>query len=77
VLGIVGAGGIGFALNEAILGLEWARVSLILARDRKVSPTERPRPWREAQVACWRVVVSWSGRSPGPPSIGAHFLSAA
>jgi len=30
VLGIVGAGGIGFALNEAILGLEWARVGLIL-----------------------------------------------
>jgi phosphonate transport system permease protein len=30
VLGIVGAGGIGFVLNEAILGLEWARVSLIL-----------------------------------------------
>jgi len=27
---IVGAGGIGFVLNEAILGLEWARVSLIL-----------------------------------------------
>lgn len=30
VLGIVGAGGIGFVLNEAILGLEWSRVSLIL-----------------------------------------------
>ena len=30
VLGIVGAGGIGFALNEAILGLEWSRVGLIL-----------------------------------------------
>lgn len=30
VLGIVGAGGIGFVLNEAILGLEWPRVSLIL-----------------------------------------------
>lgn len=30
VLGLVGAGGIGFALNEAILGLEWARVGLIL-----------------------------------------------
>ncbi len=30
VLGIVGAGGIGFVLNEAILGLEWARVGLIL-----------------------------------------------
>ena len=29
VLGIVGAGGIGFVLNEAILGLEWSRVSLI------------------------------------------------
>ncbi len=30
VLGIVGAGGIGFALNEAILGLEWSRVGTIL-----------------------------------------------
>jgi phosphonate transport system permease protein len=30
VLGIVGAGGIGFSLNEAILGLEWSRVGLIL-----------------------------------------------
>ena len=30
VLGIVGAGGIGFTLNEAILGLEWSRVGLIL-----------------------------------------------
>ena len=30
VPGIVRAGGIGFVLNEAILGLEWARVSLIL-----------------------------------------------
>ena len=30
VLGIVGAGGIGFVLNEVILGLEWARVGLIL-----------------------------------------------
>jgi phosphonate transport system permease protein len=30
VLGIVGAGGIGFVLNEAILGLEWGRVGLIL-----------------------------------------------
>ena len=30
VLGIVGAGGIGFALNEAILGLEWSRVGMIL-----------------------------------------------
>jgi phosphonate transport system permease protein len=30
VLGIVGAGGIGFALNTAILGLEWARVGAIL-----------------------------------------------
>ena len=30
VLGLVGAGGIGFALNEAILGLEWRRVGLIL-----------------------------------------------
>lgn len=30
VLGIVGAGGIGFALNEAILGLEWDRVGTIL-----------------------------------------------
>ena len=30
VLGIVGAGGIGFVLNTAILGLEWARVGLIL-----------------------------------------------
>jgi phosphonate transport system permease protein len=30
VLGLVGAGGIGFTLNEAILGLEWARVGLIL-----------------------------------------------
>ena len=30
VLGIVGAGGIGFVLNDAILGLEWARVGLIL-----------------------------------------------
>ena len=30
VLGIVGAGGLGFALNEAILGLEWSRVGLIL-----------------------------------------------
>jgi phosphonate transport system permease protein len=30
VLGLVGAGGIGFALNEAILGLEWSRVGLIL-----------------------------------------------
>jgi phosphonate transport system permease protein len=29
VLGLVGAGGIGFTLNEAILGLEWARVGLI------------------------------------------------
>jgi phosphonate transport system permease protein len=31
VLGLVGAGGIGFALNEAILGLEWSRVGVILA----------------------------------------------
>ena len=30
VLGLVGAGGIGFTLNEAILGLEWTRVGLIL-----------------------------------------------
>ena len=30
VLGIVGAGGIGFALNEAILGLLWSRVGTIL-----------------------------------------------
>jgi phosphonate transport system permease protein len=30
VLGIVGAGGIGFVLNEAILGLEWDRVGMIL-----------------------------------------------
>jgi phosphonate transport system permease protein len=30
VLGIVGAGGIGFALNEAILGLEWSRVGTVL-----------------------------------------------
>ena len=30
VLGIVGAGGLGFALNEAILGLEWSSVGLIL-----------------------------------------------
>ena len=30
VLRIVGVGGIGFVLNGAILGLEWARVSLIL-----------------------------------------------
>jgi phosphonate transport system permease protein len=30
VLGIVGAGGLGFVLNEAILGLEWDRVGLIL-----------------------------------------------
>jgi phosphonate transport system permease protein len=30
VLGLVGAGGIGFALNEAILGLEWSRVGTIL-----------------------------------------------
>ncbi len=30
VLGIVGAGGIGFVLNSAILGLEWSRVGLIL-----------------------------------------------
>lgn len=30
VLGIVGAGGIGFVLNTAILGLEWARVGTIL-----------------------------------------------
>ncbi len=30
VLGIVGAGGIGFVLNEAILGLEWDRVGTIL-----------------------------------------------
>jgi phosphonate transport system permease protein len=30
VLGIVGAGGIGFVLNEAILGLEWAKVGLVL-----------------------------------------------
>jgi phosphonate transport system permease protein len=30
VLGIVGAGGIGFVLNTAILGLEWSRVGLIL-----------------------------------------------
>jgi phosphonate transport system permease protein len=30
VLGIVGAGGIGFVLNAAILGLEWSRVGLIL-----------------------------------------------
>jgi phosphonate transport system permease protein len=30
VLGLVGAGGIGFALNEAILGLEWDRVGTIL-----------------------------------------------
>ncbi len=30
VLGIVGAGGIGFVLNPAILGLEWSRAGLIL-----------------------------------------------
>lgn len=30
VLGLVGAGGIGFVLHEAILGLEWARVGMIL-----------------------------------------------
>jgi phosphonate transport system permease protein len=30
VLGLVGAGGIGFALNEAILGLEWSRVGMVL-----------------------------------------------
>jgi phosphonate transport system permease protein len=30
VLGLMGAGGIGFTLNEAILGLEWSRVGLIL-----------------------------------------------
>ena len=30
VLGIVGAGGLGFVLNEAILGLEWSRVGLVL-----------------------------------------------
>ena len=30
MLGIVGAGGIGFVLNTAILGLEWSRVGLIL-----------------------------------------------
>jgi phosphonate transport system permease protein len=30
VLGMVGAGGIGFVLNEAILGLEWSRVGLVL-----------------------------------------------
>ena len=30
VLGIVGAGGIGFVLNTVILGLEWSRVGLIL-----------------------------------------------
>ena len=30
VLGLVGAGGLGFALNEAILGLEWSRVGTIL-----------------------------------------------
>jgi phosphonate transport system permease protein len=30
VLGLVGAGGIGFTLNEAILGLEWARVGLVI-----------------------------------------------
>ena len=30
VLGLVGAGGIGFALNDAILGLEWSRVGMIL-----------------------------------------------
>jgi phosphonate transport system permease protein len=30
VLGIVGAGGLGFVLNEAILGLEWSRVGMIL-----------------------------------------------
>jgi phosphonate transport system permease protein len=30
VLGLVGAGGIGFALNGAILGLEWNRVGMIL-----------------------------------------------
>ena len=30
VLGLVGAGGIGFALNTAILGLAWSRVGLIL-----------------------------------------------
>ena len=30
VLGLVGAGGLGFALNEAILGLEWSRVGMIL-----------------------------------------------
>ena len=30
VLGLVGAGGIGFALNEAILGLEWSRVGTIV-----------------------------------------------
>ena len=30
VLGIVGAGGLGFVRNTAILGLEWSRVGLIL-----------------------------------------------
>lgn len=30
VLGLVGAGGIGFVLHEAILGLEWHRVGMIL-----------------------------------------------
>jgi phosphonate transport system permease protein len=30
VLGLVGAGGLGWALNEAILGLEWSRVGTIL-----------------------------------------------
>ena len=30
MLRIVGAGGIGFVVNTAILGLEWSRVGLIL-----------------------------------------------
>ncbi len=30
MFGIVGASGIGFVLNTAILGLEWSRVGLIL-----------------------------------------------
>jgi ABC-type phosphate/phosphonate transport system permease subunit len=29
-IGLVGAGGVGFALNGAILGLEWSRVGMIL-----------------------------------------------
>jgi phosphonate transport system permease protein len=36
VLALVGAGGIGFALNKAILGLEWRRVGLILLAIRAV-----------------------------------------